>query len=441
MWQEDYRRKLTTPREAVQCVQSGMRVHIHPGCAEPEALVEALIERGPHVTDVEVVHILTLGNADYVRPELEGHFRHNAFFIGGNVRDAVNSGRADCTPIFLHEIECLFESGAMPIDVSFIQVSPPDDHGFCSFGVGIDITLTATKVAKTVVAQVNAQMPRTYGDSFIHVSQIDKIVEVSQPLCELKKHPSGPVEEAIGKNIADLVEDGACLQLGIGGIPDAVLANLKHHKNLGIHSEMVSDNIVPLIESGVINGRAKNFKPRKIIVGFVLGTRKLFDFVHDNPIFEFHPTSYTNDPFLIARNDKMVAINSALQVDLTGQVCSDSVGQKFYSGFGGQVDFIRGAAHSKGGKPIIALPSTAKDGTISRIAPILTPGAGVVTTRADVHYVVTEYGVAYLHGKTVRERAEALINIAHPKFRDELHDHCERNHWAKRAAVEAVLTR
>ena len=440
-WQEEYRSKLTTAREALQCVQSGMRVHIHPGCAEPEALVEALMARGPQVHDVEIIHILTLGRADYVSPEMEGHFRHNALFIGGNVRAAVNESRADYTPIFLHEIECLFEHGDLPIDVSLIQVSPPDDHGFCSFGVGIEITLTATKVAKTVVAQVNAQMPRTYGDSFIHVSQIDKIVEVSQPLCELKKNPCGPVEEAIGTHVTSLVPNGACLQLGIGGIPDAVLANLVNHHDLGVHTEMVSDNVVPLIEAGIMNGEAKNFKPRKIIVSFLLGTKKLFDFVHDNPIFEFHPSSYTNDPFMISRNDNMVAINSALEVDVTGQVCSDSVGTKFYSGFGGQVDFIRGAARSKGGKPIIALPSTAKNDTISRIVPLLAPGAGVVTSRADVHYVVTEYGIAYLHGKTIRQRAEALINIAHPKFRDELREHCERMRWLKKPLAEAVSER
>jgi acyl-CoA hydrolase len=440
-WQDDYRSKLTTAREAVQCVQSGMRVYIHPGCAEPEALVEALMARGPHVTDVEIVHILTMGRADYIAPEMEGHFRHNALFIGGNVRDAIAEGRADYTPIFLSEIEALFESGAMPVDVALIQISPPDDHGFCSFGVGVDLTLTATKYAKCIVAQVNAQMPRTYGDSFIHVSQIHKVVEASRPLCELRKHLCGEVEEAIGKHIAALVPNGACLQLGIGAIPDAVLANLNHHRDLGIHSEMVSDNIVPLIEAGIINGQAKNFKPRKIILGFVLGTKALFDFVHDNPIFEFHPTCYTNDPFMIARNDKMVAINSAIQIDLTGQICSDSLGQKFYSGFGGQLDFIRGAAHSRGGMPIIAIPSTAKNGTISRIVPMLTPGAGVVTSRADVHYVVTEFGVAYLHGKTIRQRAEALINIAHPKFRDELRDYCERMHWIERHAVAEVIAR
>ena len=440
-WQDEYRSKLTTAREAMNSVQSGMRVHIHNNCAEPEVLVEALMARGPEVHDVEIIHILTMGRADYVSPEMEGHFRHNAMFIGANVREAVNEGRADVTPIFLGEIEALFESGELPIDVSLIQVSPPDDHGFCSFGVAVDITLTATKVAKTVIAQVNAQMPRTYGDSFIHVSRIDKIIEASQPLCELKKHPCGPVEEAIGKLIASMVPNGACLQLGIGGIPDAVLANLTNHRDLGIHSEMVSDNIVPLIEAGIVNGAAKNFKPRKIIVGFVNGSKRLFDFVHDNPFFEFHPTAYTNDPFLIARNDNMVAINSALQVDVTGQVCSDSVGTKFYSGFGGQVDFIRGASRSKGGKPIIALPSTAKNETISRIVPMLSPGAGVVTNRADVHYVVTEYGIAYLHGKTIRQRAEALIGIAHPKFRDELREYCERLRWLQPQAVAAGTAR
>jgi 4-hydroxybutyrate CoA-transferase len=434
-WQDEYRSKLTTPREAVRCVESGMRIFIHPGCAEPEALVEALMGRAPHVRDVEVVHILTMGRADYIVPEMEGHFRHNALFIGGNVRQAINEGRADYTPIFLHEIEALFETGAMPIDVAFIQVSPPDSHGFVSLGVGVDITMTAVKNARRVIAQVNTQMPRTYGDTFIPVSKINAFVEITQPLPQLKKEGLGPVEDAIGKNVASLIDDGACLQLGIGGIPNAVLKNLMGHKDLGIHSEMCSDNVIPLIERDIINGRRKNFKPRKIIVGFLLGTKKLFDFVDDNPQFEFQPTYYTNDPTLIARNDNMIAINSALQIDITGQVCADSVGQKFYSGFGGQVDFMRGAAHSKGGKPIIALPSTAKNGSISRIVPMLDAGAGVVTSRADVHYVVTEFGVAYLHGKTVRQRAQALIDIAHPDFRKELNEHCERAGWLKREAV------
>lgn len=436
-WQEDYRSKLTTPREALSCVESGMRVYIHPGCAEPEALVEALIERGPELWDVEIIHILTFGKAGYVDPAFEGHFRHNAFFIGGNVRESINAGRADYTPIFLSEIEDLFESGAIPIDVALVQVSPPDAHGFCSLGVGIDLTITACKKARYIVAQVNAEMPRTYGDSFIHVKQMDTIVENTRPLCELKKEPGGETELTIGKHVASLIDDGSCLQLGIGGIPNAVLTNLMDRQDLGIHTELVSDNVIPLIEAGIINGRRKNFKPRKIILGFMLGSKPLFEFAHENPIFEFHPNSYTNDPMLIARNDNMIAINSALQVDLTGQVCSDSVGQRFYSGFGGQTDFIRGAARSKGGKPIIAMPSTAKGGTVSRISPMLEPGAGVVTTRADVHYVVTEFGIAYLHGKSVRQRAESLIQVAHPKFRDELYEHCERMHWTKRVLATA----
>jgi 4-hydroxybutyrate CoA-transferase len=438
-WQDEYRTKVTTAREAMKAVKSGMRVLIHPGCAEPEALVEALITRAPDVIDVELIHLLTLGRADYVAPEMEGHFRHNAFFIGGNVRGAVNQGRADYMPIFLSEIEPLIESGNLPIDVALIQVTPPDAHGFCSFGVGVDVTLTGAKNAKHVIAQVNAMMPRTYGDSFIHISEINAVVEATQPLCELRKHKGGPETEAIGKNVASLIEDGACLQLGIGGIPDSVLENLGSHKDLGIHTEMCSDNVIELIEAGVINGRRKNFKPRKIITSFTLGTRKLFDFLHENPFFEFHPNAYTNDPFLVARNDNMVAVNSALEVDITGQVCADSVGQSFYSGFGGQVDFIRGAARSKGGKPIIALPSTAKNGTISRIVPMLAPGAGVVTTRADVHYVVTEYGIAYLHGKTIRQRAEALIGISHPKFRAELIEHCEQAKFFRSNREAAVM--
>jgi acyl-CoA hydrolase len=425
-----------TASEAVSCVESNMRVYIHPGCAEPEALVQALMDRAPFVKDVEIVHLLTLGTSPYCAPEMEEHFRHNALFVGGNVRQAVREGRADYTPIFLSEVECLFESGEMRIDVAFIQVSPPDPHGYCSFGVGVDTTLTAAKFAHRVVAQVNAQMPRTYGDSFIHVSKLDAIVEVSQPLCELQKHGGDAVTSLIGANVASLIEDGAVLQCGIGGIPDAVLPNLMDRRDLGVHTELISDNAIPLIEAGVINGERKNFKPRKIILGFVLGQQRLFDFVDENPIFEFHPSAYTNDPFRIAQNHRMVAINSAIEIDLTGQVCAESIGPWFYSGFGGQLDFIRGAARSKGGKPIIALPSTAKDETITRIVPRLSHGAGVLTGRADVHYVVTEYGVAYLHGRTIRQRAEALINIAHPKFRNELFEYCERQRWFQRNVLE-----
>jgi len=437
-WQNDYKVKLRTPQEALLYVQSGMRVYIQPGCAEPETLVEALMERGPYVEEVEIVHLLTMGKAPYVAPEMEGHFRHNAMFIGGNVRDAINDGRADYTPIYLSEIEGLFESGAIPIDVALIQVSPPDTHGFCSYGVGVDTTLTAAKCARFVVAQVNEQMPRTFGDSFVHISDIDVLVDSSRPLPEMKRQEITETHTAIARNVASLIEDGAVLQTGIGGIPDAVLPLLKDRKDLGVHSELVSDGVVPLIEAGVITGERKNFKPRKVIVGFVLGSKNIFSFVDNNPIFEFHPTSYVNDPGFIARNDNMVAINSALQVDLTGQVCSDSIGNQFYSGIGGQVDFLRGASRAKGGKAIIAIPSTAKSGAISRIVPMLDPGAGVVTSRGLVRYVVTEFGVAYLHGKTIRERAKALIEIAHPKFREELYAYCEKTRWLQRPQAVAA---
>ncbi len=431
-WREDYKRKSKEPGDALKAVRSGMRVYIHPGCAEPETLVEALIKRGPELVDVEIVHLLTLGTADYIKPEMAGHFRHNAMFIGANVREAVNDGRADYTPIFLGQIDQLFESGEMPLDVALIQVSPPDEHGFCSFGVGVDTTLTAAKMARCVIAQVNDQMPRTYGDSFIHVSDIDVVVETSRPLCALPAEEITEMHCAIARNVATLIEDGATLQLGIGGIPDAVLRFLTDRKDLGVHTEMLSDNVIPLIESGVINNSQKTLYPRKAVLAFVLGTKKLFDFVHDNPIFEFLPCKITNDPHVIRQNRKMVAVNSALQIDLTGQVCSDSLGPYFYSGIGGQVDFLRGAARSIGGKPIVALPSTARKGEVSRIVPMLTPGAGVVTTRGSAHYVVTEHGIAYLHGKSIRQRAEALIKIVHPRFRDEMYDYCERTRWLQR---------
>jgi len=436
-WDVDYKRKLMSPQDALRCVESGMRVYIHPGCAEPEVLVEALMERAPYVRDVELVHLLTMGGAPYVAPEMQGHFRHNAVFIGANVRQAVNDGRADYTPVFLSEIEGLFESGQMPLDVALIHVSPPDSHGYCSLGVGIDTTITAVKCARRVVAQVNDQMPRTYGDSFVHVGQIHAFVETSRALCELPRVEITETHRTIARHVADLIEDGCTLQTGIGGIPDAVLPFLTDRKDLGIHTELVSDSVIPLIEAGVINGRRKTLLPRKVVLGFVLGTRRLFDYVNENPIFEFRPNAFTNDPMQIARNDRMVAINSALQIDLTGQVCSDSIGTYFYSGIGGQVDFLRGASRSKGGKPVIALAATAKNDTVSRIVPMLDPGAGVVTSRGLIRYVVTENGVAYLHGKTIRERAEALIQIAHPKFRDQLYDYCERTKWLQRPTALA----
>ncbi len=428
-WTSLYRERLCTAQKALQLVESGSRVYIHPGCGTPEPLVEALTNRAPELQGVEVTHMLTLGSAGYTRPGMEHAFRHNGMFLGGNVRNAVHEGRADYIPIFLSEIEDLFTSGAMPIDTALITTSPPDAQGYLSLGVSIDTTLTAAECARNVIAEVNHQMPRTLGDTFLHVSQVAAIVETNRPLLEISPEPPGPVQDRIGKYISELVPDGACLQLGIGAIPDAVLACLDDHKDLGIHSEMVSDGVIRLIESGVINNRRKTMHPHKCLIGFVLGTRKLFEFMHESAVFESQRTRYVNDPYRISQNERVVAINSAIEVDITGQVVSDSIGTKPYSGFGGQVDFIRGAARSKGGKPIIALPATTRDGKISRIVPTLKPGAGVVTSRADVHYVVTEYGVAYLHGKNLRERAEALIAIAAPQFRDELTRYAAENHW------------
>jgi 4-hydroxybutyrate CoA-transferase len=419
-WTEHYRSKIKTAEEALQVVKSGDRVSIHQGCSEPEDLVRAMLKRAPELRDVEVVHMATMGSADYTRPEYEGHFRHAAFFIGANVRQAVQEGRADFIPIFLGEIEGLFKSGAMPLDVALVQCTPPDDYGFMSLGAGVDITLTAAQYAKHVIVEVNDQAPRTLGDCFLHVSKADAIVETSHPLAEYKQAEVTDVHRAIARHVANLIPNGATVQMGIGEIPEAVLGALRDHQDLGVHSEMVPDGIIELIQTGVVNNEKKTIHPHKVITAFVLGTKPLFDFLHNNPIFEFHPTAYTNDPFIIAQNDRMVAINSALEIDLSGQVCADSIGHLPYSGIGGQVDFIRGAARSKGGIPIIALASTARGGTVSRITPALRTGAGVVTSRGDVHYVVTEHGMAYLHGKTLRQRAEALIQIAQPEFRDEL---------------------
>lgn len=434
----DINHKLMSAEEAVSVVRSGDRVYIHSGCAEPERLVQALIRRRQDLRDVEIVHLLTLGNADYVLPEMEPHFRHNAFFIGANVREAVNSGRADFTPIFLSEISSLFVSGQLPIDVCLIQVSPPDPHGYCSLGVAVECTKTAAQCARTVIAEINPQMPRVHGDSFIHVNRIDILVKSDAPLLELPQSPVTAVQIQIAKHVAGLIEDGSTVQMGIGGIPDAVWSFLEGHRNLGVHTEMFSDRIIPLIESGAINGERKTIHPGKVVASFVLGTRKLFDFIGNNPVIEFHPSEYVNDPFVISQNARMVAINSALQIDLTGQVCADSMGNYLYSGIGGQIDFIRGAARSRGGKPIIAMPSTAKGGTLSRIVLNLYPGSGVVTSRGDVHYVVTEYGVAYLHGKNIRERAEALIGIAHPQFQNALYESaCKQKYLISRELKKA----
>jgi acetyl-CoA hydrolase len=419
-WMKNYVEKRCTADEALSIVRNRETIYIHPGCAEPEKLVHALVKRAPEVENVRVIHLLTAGNADYVKPEMAGHFRHIAFFAGANVREAINSGRADFIPIFLGEIEPLIANRAIDIDIALIHVSPPDEHGFCSFGVGVDATKTAAENARTVIAQINPNMPRTLGDSFIHLNQIHYIVEVDDPILEHKQGEISETANQIAKHIAELIEDGSTLQLGIGEIPDAVLYYMKEKRDLGIHTEMVSDGVIELIEKGIINNSKKTLHRGKVILGFVLGTKALYDFIDNNPLFEFHPSQYTNDPFIISQNDKQVAINSAIEVDLSGQVCADSIGYNFYSGIGGQVDFIRGAARSEGGKPIIALPSTARNGSVSRIVPHLKEGAGVVTSRGDVHYVVTEFGVAYLHGKTIAERCKALIDIAHPDFREEL---------------------
>jgi acyl-CoA hydrolase len=421
--------KAVSAGRALELVQPGHRVWIHAGCATPEVLVEALVERAPALRDVEIIHMLTLGRAAYTRPEYAGRFRHNGLFLGGNVREAVAAGHADYTPISLSDVEQLLRSGEMPLDVALVQVSPPDPYGFMSLGVSVDCTLTAVACARHVIAEVNDQMPRALGDTFLHVSSVSAIVETSRPLPELVAGPENAVQARIAEHVASLIPDGATLQVGIGGIPNAVLNRLRDHRDLGIHSEMCPDAVVPLIEAGVLTGARKTLHRGKVVAGFVLGTRRLFDFIHENPLFEFHPTAYVNDPFVVAQNENMIAINSALQVDLTGQVCADSIGTQPYSGFGGQLDFVRGAGRSKGGKPIIALPSTARDGTVSRIVGVLDPGAGVVTTRSDVHYVVTEHGIAYLRGKSLRQRAQALIAIADPKFRDELHEFAVRVHY------------
>jgi acetyl-CoA hydrolase len=421
----DYKSKNVTAEEAVRCIKSHDKILIHSFCAFPTKIVEALVNRKDELDRVEIFHALTVGELPYLRPGMEKHFIHNATFIGKNSREAVQDGRADFIPIFLSEIPLLYKSGEIKLDAALIHVSPPDEHGFCSLGVEVGLTKTGAESARVIIAQVNKKMPRTLGDSFIHVSKINYMVEADEDIKELPQSEDlSPdmlnIYSRIGEHIADLIEDGSTLQIGIGAIPNAVLGFLYNKKALGIHTEMFSDSLIGLVESGIITNEMKTIHPGKIIAGFVLGTRKLYDFIHNNPLIEFHRQEYINDPFIISKNYKMVAINSAIEVDLTGQVCSDSIGTKLFSGFGGQLDFIRGAARSDGGKPIIALPSTAPDNSISKIVPFLKQGAGVVTSRGDVHYVVTEYGVAQLFGKCVRERVKELVKIAHPDFRERL---------------------
>lgn len=419
-WKNIYNSKLATAEEAVQHIPSNSRVVLGHAIAEPLVLVDAMVKNKEQYKDVEIVHMVAMGKSEYSKPEMTDHFRHNALFVGASTREAINSGRADYTPCFFTEVPKLFKEGQMPVDVALVHLSRPDENGYCSFGVSVDYSKPAAEAAKIVIAEVNDQMPRTMGDAFIHVSDIDYIVETSYDLIELAPPKIGDVEKSIGENCAKLIEDGSTLQLGIGAIPDAVLLFLKDKKDLGIHSEMFSDGVVELVEAGVINNSKKTLHPGKMVVTFLMGTRRLYDFIDENPDVEFYSVDYVNNPYVIMKNDNMVSINSCIQVDLMGQVVSESIGLKQFSGVGGQVDYVRGASLSKGGKSIIAMPSTASKGKVSRIVPFVTEGSAVTTSRNDVHYVVTEYGIANLKGKTLRQRAEALINIAHPDFREAL---------------------
>ncbi|XXF81424.1 GNAT family N-acetyltransferase [Myxococcaceae bacterium GXIMD 01537] len=428
-WRTRYADKVVTAEEAIRGILPGRRILIGSGAAEPVTLVRAMVEKGTHLADNEVVHLLTLGPAPYVEPDQAGRFRHTAFFIGANVRQAVQEGRADFMPVFLSEVPELIRSRRVRIDVALLQVSPPDTHGYVSLGVSVDVVRSAVDAATLIIAEVNPHMPRTHGDSFVDVRRIHHLVPVDGPLLEAHSEPPDAVSRQIGAHIARLIPDGATLQTGIGKIPDSVLAQLGGHHELGIHTEMLSDGVMRLVEAGVITGRRKTLLPGKLVTSFIMGSRALYAWAHENPAIEMRPSDFTNDPLTVARNENMIAINGALAVDLTGQVAADTLGGSFFSGIGGQVDFMRGARRSRGGKPIIALPSTAKGGTVSRIQVALEPGAGVVTSRGDVHYVVTEYGVADLWGKNVRERALALIDIAHPDFRGELMAAAKGRKW------------
>jgi 4-hydroxybutyrate CoA-transferase len=433
-WNSIYQSRITTAEDAVQIIKSGMRIFLTGNVSVPQKALAALVDYAPNLRDVEICQALTIGSADYVTPGMEEHMRVNTLFISHNVRKAVQEGRADFTPVLLSEFPLLFKRGVLPLDVAIIHVSPPDEHGFCSLGVEVGLTKSPAESAKIIIAEVNQQMPRTLGDSFIHVSRLHHIIPVNYPIPEMAMADEGnsAVVEKIAGFIAELIPDGATMQLGIGAIPDAVLKYLRNKKDLGVHSELFSDGVIDLVNEGVLTNARKTLHPGKIIAGFMLGTRNLYNWADDNPLIEFHRTEYVNDPFVIAQNERMVAINSAIEVDLTGQVCADSIGPKLYSGVGGQLDFIYGASRSKGGVPIIALPSTTtlRDGTpVTRIAGMLKLGAGVVTSRNHVRYVVTEYGVADLYGKTIRQRAQQLINITHPDFRPDLEKQARELHY------------
>jgi len=433
-WNNLYQSRIVSAEEAVLIIKSGQRLFLTGNVSVPQKILAALVDFAPNLKDVEICQALTVGPADYVNPGMEGHLRVNTIFISANIREAVQKGRADFTPILLSEFPLLFKRGMLPLDAALIHVSIPDEHGFCSLGVEVGLTKTAAESAKCVIAEVNEQMPRTLGDSFIHVSRLNYIVPVNYPIAELPMVEEGTTDviEKVAGHIAELIPDGATMQMGIGAIPDAVLKFLFDKKDLGVHSELFSDGVIDLVEAGVLTNARKTLHPGKIVAGFMLGTCRLYAWADDNPLLELHRTEYVNDPFVIAQNDRMVAINSAIEVDLTGQVCADSIGPKLYSGVGGQFDFIYGASRARDGVPIISLPSetTLKDGTrVSRIVGMLKHGAGVVTTRNHVRYVVTEYGIADLYGKTIRQRVKALIGIAHPDFRPDLEKQARELHY------------
>ncbi|HET7029479.1 MAG TPA: acetyl-CoA hydrolase/transferase C-terminal domain-containing protein [Candidatus Limnocylindrales bacterium] len=412
--------RIVSAAEAVSGIRSGDQVYLHCAAATPSVLLDALVARAPELRDVGMVHLHTEGPGPHLEPSLAGSFRHRALFIGPNARAAVNEGRADYVPIFLSDVPRLFRSGALPLDVVFVNATPPDDHGFCSLGVSVEAVQAAIASAGSVIVQFNRAMPRTLGESFIHVDDIDLAVEVDQPPYELHAPRIGDVERRIGEHVAELVPDGATLQLGIGAIPAAAAYHLRDRRDLGIHTEMFSDAVVDLVEAGAITGARKERNRGKIVTAFLMGSQRLYDFVNDNPMVEMRPVDFTNDTHVIRSFASMTAINSAIEVDLSGQVVADSIGDRLYSGVGGQMDFIRGAALAEHGRAIIALPATAADGRFSRIVSHLKPGAGVVTTRAHVRTIVTEFGVAELFGKSIRERVDALIGIAHPDHRDRL---------------------
>jgi acyl-CoA hydrolase/RimJ/RimL family protein N-acetyltransferase len=424
-----YKSKQMTAKQAIDKIRAGDRIFIGTGCGQPQTLVEELVSPDNDIVDAEIYHLLTSGDAPYIREEFARKFRTYSFFLAANVREAIASGRGDYIPIFLSEIPTLFKTGKLPIDAALIQTSPPDRNGNLSLGISVDIVKAAVENSLMIIAEVNENMPRTFGDSFIPLDMVDAVVPVNRPLLEYSLPESDPVTETIARNIASLIDDGSTLEVGIGHIPQAVLHYLSEKHDLGIHTEMFNDAIIPLVESGIINGSRKSINRGKIIASFCLGTKKLYEYIHENPLFEFRPSEYVNDPFVISQHAKMVAVNVAIEVDMTGQVCSDSIGFNFYSGVGGQVDFNRGAARAKDGKAIIALPSTTRDGKISRIVPKLTEGAGVVLSRADIHYIVTEYGIADLFGKNIRERVLALAEIAHPDYRNEILKEAKNRHY------------